>query len=146
MKKPRRYEPWTNERLDAILEDRPIKRVGEVTYWNKKVLIHCNACDNDFEALPQNLERGSGCPYCYLQNKTGAGRKPKWTLKEIREYAKENGYTLLDKEYINNKFPLKFIDDNTGAEVVMTFRSLQARVKSKILKESLLKKQKDDSD
>ena len=58
-------------------------------------------------------------------------------MKEVREFAKENGYTLLDDEYINNKFPLRFIDDNTGAEVVMTFRTLQARVKSQKIKEKI---------
>lgn len=133
--RPRRYEPWTNERLDNILKGRPLKRAGEVTYWNKKVLVRCEECGNEFEALPQNLERGSGCPYCYLRRKTGTKRKPKWTLKEVREFAKENGYTLLDGEYINNKFPLRFVNDVTKEEVVMTFRTLQARVKSQKLKE-----------
>jgi hypothetical protein len=70
-----------------------------------------------------------------LRNKTGAKRKPKWTLKEVREFAKANGYTLLDQEYINNKFPLRFIDDNTGEETLMTLRTLQARVKAKEFKE-----------
>jgi predicted Zn-ribbon and HTH transcriptional regulator len=134
LKRPRRYEPWTNERLDKVLEGRPLERKGDVTNWNKKVLIHCKVCGNDFEALPQNLERGSGCPSCYLRNKTGAKRKPKWTLKEVREFAKANGYTLLDQEYINNKFPLRFIDDNTGEETLMTLRTLQARVKAKEFK------------
>lgn len=146
MDRPRRYEPWTNERLDTILEDRPLKRIGQVTYWNEKVKIHCEDCGNEFEALPQNLERGSGCPFCYLRKKTGAKRKAKWTLTEVRDYAKENGYTLLDKEYINNKFPLKFINDSTGEEVTMTFRSLQARVKAKEIRENLERKQGDNEE
>ncbi len=140
MDRPRRYEPWTNERLDLLLEGRGLIRRSDVKYWNDKVKIHCENCGNDFEALPQNLERGSGCPFCYLKNKTGANRKAKWTLKEVRAFAKEQGFTLLDNEYINNKFPLKFINDITGEEVTMTFRSLQARAKARELREKVRKK------
>lgn len=126
---PRKYEPWTNERLDKILEDRCLTRIGEVTYWNEKVMIHCEVCGENFATLPQGLERGSGCPYCYKKSKVGSHRKAKWSLTEVKNFASAHGYTVLQDEYINNREPMKFRDESTGDEVTMTFRNFQARVK-----------------
>lgn len=136
----RRYEPWTNERIDELIKDRSLTRIGEVTYWNIKVNIECQVCGNEFEAYPQNLERGTGCPSCYKENKKGSRRKAKWTLKEVKKFSEENGYVCLSDEYLNSREPMLWLDKETNQEFIIPFRSLQTRVKTKLNLINILKK------
>ncbi|MHB1154503.1 MAG: hypothetical protein ACYCWE_02640 [Eubacteriales bacterium] len=132
-----KYEPWTNERVDRILKGRFLTRISQVGVGREKVKFHCEICGKDFDTLPHNLENGTGCPFCYKTNKAGKRRKPKWSIKEIRQYALDNGYTILSKKYENNKELMLFKDNSTGKEIEMTFRSLQARIKGLEIKEKI---------
>lgn len=86
--------------------------------WNgsqTKIKFLHKKCGTTFEATPNNMLKESygGCPKCAIEKrKNGPYIKGlKKTIKDVKEKIKElypNGeYTLLEKEYVNNKVPMK---------------------------------------
>lgn len=77
--------------------------ISEYSAYNRKVLMKCNICGNQWMVLPNNLiSKKSGCPECYKKTK---GDEKRLTHEEFTEKLNEkypNRYTLLT-EYIDAK-------------------------------------------
>ena len=119
------YEPWDNERLDAILKEKKIKRLGDVIGIRYKVPVKCRVCGHEWEATPQTLNK-SGCPVCYLENSRGKHKKAKYKYSEVKKIIENSGYELLSKEYLNSKEPLTFVDKEHGTTITTSFRNFLA--------------------
>lgn len=101
MRETRSYEAWSNERMDKLIEDKAFYRLSDVDRWNDKVKFQCDACNNEFEATPSNIQLGTGCPTCRVINQRGRRRIAKYTLKQAEDLCLERGWELLEKEYRN---------------------------------------------
>jgi hypothetical protein len=55
---------WTNERLDMLLKDMNIIRLGNVINSKTKVSVKCLKDEHKWDAKPNSLSNGSGCPKC----------------------------------------------------------------------------------
>lgn len=68
---------------------------------NTKIKVRCDN-GHETEMTIHSLKSGQRCKYC-------AGNNIKHTYDEIKNIFAEDGYTLIDKEYKNNKVPLNVI-------------------------------------
>ena len=63
-----------NETVDAKLEGRGIKRIGEYVNNNTKIEWECEVCGNRWETTTNCvLNAGTGCPKCSLRNRKVCG-------------------------------------------------------------------------
>jgi len=126
------YEPWDNERLDRILQEKggTVKRIGEVIGVKYKVKAKCLVCGHEWETTPQTLAN-AGCPECAKEAKRGAHRKAKYKYAEVKKIIEDSGYKLLSTEYINNKEPLTFVDVENGTTITTSFRNFLITYKKK---------------
>lgn len=100
-----------------------IRELGYVPLFSEyknakqKLLISCPA-HGEFEASFDNLSQGKKCAKCSDDSK----RENKSTIKKTYEYVNkvfaEQGYTLLDKEYVNSKFKMSTICPNNHTYIV----------------------------
>lgn len=72
------------------------------TYKNNrtKVKLHCNVCDNEFQALPSSLYMKHGCPYC-------GGSAKKTNEQFLSEMRNINPNISIIGEYTGSKKPIK---------------------------------------
>lgn len=71
---------------------------------NKKITIHCNTCNNDFNQLPSAHLFGAGCPYCYHKIIGDKFRKStEQFIKEAKLVHGDNKYDYSKVNYINNR-------------------------------------------
>lgn len=55
----------TNEKIDLMLKERNIRRIGNVGINNKdRIKFECLKCSYIWNAMPNNVVRGTGCPKC----------------------------------------------------------------------------------
>jgi hypothetical protein len=60
----------TNEMVDKRIADRPIKRIGDYVNADTSIEWACTDCDHHWETSPDHISNGSGCPACYIKNRT----------------------------------------------------------------------------
>ena len=101
MKNRKAYEGWSNDRMDDLIADRTYTRISDVDRWNDKVKFRCNICGHEFEATPNNISQGSGCPVCRRNNQVGKRRKAKFTQEEVAKICLDLGWELQDT-YVNS--------------------------------------------
>jgi len=118
------YEPWDNERLDRILQEKggTVKRIGDVIGVKYKLKAKCLVCGHEWLATPQTLAN-AGCPECAKEAKRGVHRKAKYKYAEVKKIIEDSGYKLQSTEYINNKQPLTFVDVEHGTTITTSFRN-----------------------
>lgn len=116
------YEAWTNERLDAIIKNKSFNRVSDVDRWKDKVRFHCTKCGNDFETIPSNIKLGTGCPHCRRIEQKDKRRKPKYTLQEVKNICLQQGWKVLDDEYVNSSTKMKMKCTKCGHIMEKQFR------------------------
>ncbi len=120
----REYEGWTNERLDEVLEDRKLTRVGEVTGWLDPVSIKCDVCGNVYTTTPNTLKQGSGCPECARVSRIGKRKKAKYTLKEVKETVEQYNLTVMSEKYEKMVSPLLLKCNNCEITFLRPFISI----------------------
>lgn len=127
------YEPWDNERLDRILQEKggTIKRLSDVIGVRYKLKAKCLACGHEWEATPQTLAN-AGCPECARKARLGKHRKAKYKYDEVRRIVEESGYKLLSTEYTNNKQPITFYDEKNDTTITTSFRNFLITYKKKM--------------
>ena len=67
---------------------------------NTKIKCKCNICNNEWEATPNSLLNGCGCPKCAIKNKSNRQRKTKEQF--VKEMKIINSNIKIIGEYINN--------------------------------------------
>jgi len=60
----------------------------------------CGKCGFEWEAIPDNVKRGSWCRMCGYKS---AANKQKLSLKQMQEYARSKGGKCLSRKYIHSK-------------------------------------------
>lgn len=125
------YEPWDNDRLDAILASKPdwgckLIRIGEVLGLRYKLKVKCITHDHEWETSPQSLTITNMCPIGVKEHKTGKHRKAKYRFAEVKGIVESNGYRLLSTEYKNNKSPITFYDVKNNNTITCSFRNFLA--------------------
>ena len=74
-----------------------------------------------------DFRKGAGCRYCGTEKRDAARRVPFETVKKAFE---EMGYELLDKEYKNNRTPMRFkCPNHPDKETKMTYKSVRNGVR-----------------
>lgn len=62
-------EKYTNERVDYLLKDKPIYRIGDYINAKDKILFGCKRCNNEWLASPSRIiNNDRGCPCCYKKS------------------------------------------------------------------------------
>jgi len=120
----REYEGWSNERVDDLIKDRKLKRLGEVQGWRDPVLLKCLECGHEYSTTPNTIKMGSGCPVCAKKNKIGSKRKAKYTLKEVKSKLAEYNLTLLSEKYQNSTVPLTMLCNKCEVTFLRPFISI----------------------
>lgn len=86
------------EQVEAIAKVNPdVEILGEITGNNVKVPCRCKICHHEWEAAPNTLKHGYGCPKC-------AGNTKKTAEEFIAEARAVHGYTYdySKVKYVNN--------------------------------------------
>ncbi len=99
-------EKYTNERVDYLLKDKSIFRIGDYVRAKDKLLFGCKKCKNEWLASPSRIINDDrGCPCCYKksENKLKDILLSK-NVKYIPQYnIKINGKDIFVDFYINDK-------------------------------------------
>jgi hypothetical protein len=103
----RRWQKWTNERFDALVAARQIKRLGDVKNNRTPIRLLCliDGCGRIWEASPCSIDSGTGCPDCghrrtntsqIFNNEIIDEKLRERTIKRIGKYI--NGKTRIEFE------------------------------------------------
>lgn len=82
-----------------------IQMIGKYTLSNKKVLMRCNVCNNEWLVVPSSLIQGRGCPKCTLVNQIF--RRTRGTQQYISQVNKINPNIEIIGEYKKSKDKIK---------------------------------------
>ena len=87
---------WDNEKYSKRIKELSpnLVLIGEYTTYKSLINHHCNSCNGDFYASPNNILKGKGCPYC-CNKKVLVGFNDMWTTNpEICELLEnsDDGY------------------------------------------------------
>lgn len=86
----------------------------EYVNCKEKMLVRHLICGYEFEVSFDVLKNKQGCKFC-----SNMLRK---TIEEVVEFSKENGYTVIDKEYRNMSTKINMIHDECGNIFSPTWR------------------------
>jgi phage FluMu protein Com len=122
----RDYIPWSNERVDNYLLDKPLIRKSNVDRWNDKIKVYCTICETMFLVTPNNLVKlHVGCPRCRVNNQIGHRKKVKYTIEEVSQIVNSYGWLLVDENYINYNTNLKLYCKNCNYEINKSLANLK---------------------
>lgn len=81
--------PLNNQIVDARLEDRTIRRIGDYIRSMVKITFGCTDCGHEWRVTPNQIFKGKGCPVCNdisLTTKIVDERLEDRPIKRIGEY------------------------------------------------------------
>lgn len=82
----------TTQEIQQFANSRNIEFLSAYKSSNVKHFWKCGKCDHIWDAIPNSIRQGTGCPKC-------AGKAYK--LDDIKQLAKDNSFTLVSKKFIN---------------------------------------------
>lgn len=98
MAKKKAHEQYVKE----LAEVNPaLEVIGEYKHSHIPIRIRCKKCGHDWEVLPYNLLRGTGCPKCAL------AKRRKSRKQFIREVMKINPNIKIIGPYKNTDTPIE---------------------------------------
>lgn len=93
-------KPLSSEKIDEILENRAVSRIGDYINTKTKIEFQCKECNGHWFAIPGNVIRKtnpSGCPNCLY-------KREKFVLDILRdnfEYVKVHHYIKTNDIHFN---------------------------------------------
>lgn len=82
---------------------------------NEKLLFKCLTCNYEYLQKYSDFYNNHGCPKCAGLNKP--------TINECKEYAESRGFSILENEYFNNRYKMRFLHKECGREFFMVWNA-----------------------
>lgn len=100
------YKYTQEDFLKQLSEDHPeLEALGEYTGCENKVKIRCLVCGNEWDATPDKLHQGCGCPKCANKSRGDIRRKTQDEFE--RELKDVNASIQIIGKYKNTVSPIK---------------------------------------